>query len=166
MTFADLVAGESVFVDANILVYHFGPHPVFGAACNDLIRRIENQELRGFTSTHTLGEVAHALMIAEALSLPGWTAGKVKKRLRQQPGALQGLMRFRIAVETVLRSALQVLTVAPSLLGTAAVLSQQHGILTNDALVVAVMQANGLTRLASHDADFDRVPGLTRYAPA
>jgi predicted nucleic acid-binding protein len=38
--------------------------------------------------------------------------------------------------------------------------------LTNDAMVVAVMRANGLTNLANHDADFDRVPGLTRYAPA
>src|SRR5262245_30810139 len=34
------------------------------------------------------------------------------------------------------------------------------------ARVVAVMQANGLTHLASHDSDFDRLPGITRYAPA
>jgi predicted nucleic acid-binding protein len=68
-------------------------------------------------------------------------------------------------VEAVLQSSLQVLTIPPSLLGAATVLSQRHGLLTNDALVVAVMQANGLTRLASHDADFDRVPGVTRYAP-
>jgi hypothetical protein len=32
--------------------------------------------------------------------------------------------------------------------------------------VVVSMQQQGLTHLASHDADFDRVPGLTRYAPA
>ncbi|TMQ32137.1 MAG: type II toxin-antitoxin system VapC family toxin [Planctomycetota bacterium] len=38
-------------------------------------------------------------------------------------------------------------------------------LLTNDALLVAVMQANGFTKLASHDNDFDRVPGMTRYAP-
>jgi predicted nucleic acid-binding protein len=31
---------------------------------------------------------------------------------------------------------------------------------------LAVMQANGLTKLVSSDADFDRVPGLLRYAPA
>jgi hypothetical protein len=31
---------------------------------------------------------------------------------------------------------------------------------------VTVMQTSGLSRLASCDADFDRVPGLTRYAPA
>ena len=58
------------------------------------------------------------------------------------------------------------MTVSPTLLATAAALCQQLGLLTNDALVVAVMQAHGLTKLASLDADFDRVPGLTRYAPA
>jgi predicted nucleic acid-binding protein len=30
---------------------------------------------------------------------------------------------------------------------------------------VALMRANGLTHLASNDADFDRVPGITRFAP-
>ena len=29
--------------------------------------------------------------------------------------------------------------------------------------IVAVMQTNVLTKLASNDADFDRVPGITRY---
>ena len=35
-----------------------------------------------------------------------------------------------------------------------------------DTRLVAVMQAHGLTKLASNDPDFDRVPALTRYAPA
>jgi predicted nucleic acid-binding protein len=52
------------------------------------------------------------------------------------------------------------------MLATAAALSQQIGLLTNDALIVAVMQAHGLSRVASNDSDFDRVPGLMRYAPA
>ena len=56
------------------------------------------------------------------------------------------------------------LTVA-DLIATAASLGQQQGLLTNDALIVAVMLANGLSKIASNDADFDRVPGLTRYAP-
>jgi predicted nucleic acid-binding protein len=165
MILADLLAGESVFLDANIWIYHFGPHPTFGPACSQLIQRIETRQLQGFTSTHVLGEVAHQLMIVEASARPGWAPGKVRQRLRQQPGALQTLTRFRTAVETVLQSSVQVLTIAPSLLANAAALSQQHGLLTNDALIVAVMQANGLSKLASHDADLDRVPGLTRYAP-
>ncbi|MCY2993431.1 MAG: PIN domain-containing protein [Planctomycetota bacterium] len=41
----------------------------------------------------------------------------------------------------------------------------EYELLSGDALIVAVMHAHGLTRLASHDADFDRVSWLTRYAP-
>ena len=44
-------------------------------------------------------------------------------------------------------------------------LSRQMGLLSNDALIVAVMQANGLSKLASSDQDFDRIPWLTRYEP-
>ena len=61
---------------------------------------------------------------------------------------------------------IQLLTIAPSLIATAAAVSQQTGLLSNDALIVAVMQQHGLTELASHDTDFDRVPGVTRYSPS
>ena len=59
----------------------------------------------------------------------------------------------------------QILTIPADMVEKAAGLSQQFGLLSNDALIVAVMQANGLTKLASADTDFDRVSGLTRYAP-
>jgi predicted nucleic acid-binding protein len=89
----------------------------------------------------------------------------VTQRLRQQPTVIQSLSRFRVAVESIFNSRIQILIISDTLIASAAVLSQQIGLLSNDALVVAVMQANGLTKLASHDTDFDRAPGLTRYAP-
>jgi predicted nucleic acid-binding protein len=58
-----------------------------------------------------------------------------------------------------------VLTIPVPLIAAGARSRQQTGLLSNDALIVAVMQANGLTRLASSDHDFDRVPGLSRYEP-
>jgi predicted nucleic acid-binding protein len=166
MTFADLVAGAHVFVDANSLIYHFSPHPVFGSACKQLVADIENQTLFGYTSPHIVGEVSHALMIIEALSLPGWGVSNVPKRLKKQPVAVQQLTRFQQAVEDIFQSRLQVLSIRPDLLLKAVVLSRQFGLLTNDALLVAIMQDHGLTALASHDADFDRVPGIMRYSPA
>ena len=39
MTFADLVRGASFFVDANIFVFHFQPHALFGLSCTDLLQR-------------------------------------------------------------------------------------------------------------------------------
>ena len=47
----------------------------------------------------------------------------------------------------------------------AADICRQTGLLYNDALLVATMREHGLTLLASNDADLDRVPGITRYAP-
>lgn len=44
MTFADLSKGDVVFLDANTLVYHFTSNRLFGAACSQLLQRIENQE--------------------------------------------------------------------------------------------------------------------------
>ncbi len=164
MTFADLLAGASIFLDANTLVYHFGPHPVFGPACNQLLQRIENGELAGFTSTPVLSELAHRLMTFEASALFGWPS-KIVDRLKQNPAAVGQLTRFRQAVAKVPQFNIKVLIIPEPLVETAAAISQQTGLLSNDALIVAIMQAHGLTNLASHDADFDRVPGLTRYAP-
>jgi predicted nucleic acid-binding protein len=147
------------------MVYHFGSHPLLEPACTQLLERIEKQELTAFTSTHVLSEAAHRLMTLEASTHFGWTS-KVVQHLKQQPATIQHLSAFRQAVEKVPQLGIQVLTIAPDLIATAAAFSQQYGLLSNDALIVAVMQANGLAHLASNDADFDRVPGLTRYAPA
>jgi predicted nucleic acid-binding protein len=165
MTFADLQAGDSIFVDANTLVYHFSAHATFGPACTQLLQRIENRELLGFTSTAVLDEAMHRLMTTEASSRFDWPFAGIGNRLRANPAEVQKLHVFRRAVADVLQSSIQVLMIPPVMLLTAAVLCQQIGLLTNDGLIVAVMQANGLTRIASHDADFDRVPGITRYAP-
>lgn len=105
-------------------------------------------------------------MTIEARSKLGWTAGKVVGRLKQNPAALKGLTAHRIAIHEILQSRIQILTVSPAILAAGSALTQQHGLLTNDALIVAMMQHQGLTNLASEDADFDRVPGITRYAPA
>ena len=85
MIFADLPQGESVFLDADTLVYHFQPHAVFGAACTDLIERIEHQELAGYSSTHILSEMAHRLMTLEACARFGWPYAGIAQRLRLIP---------------------------------------------------------------------------------
>ncbi|MGO8747748.1 MAG: type II toxin-antitoxin system VapC family toxin [Thermoguttaceae bacterium] len=166
MTFDDLPAGVSAFLDANSLVYPFAPEPVFGPPCAQLLRRIENQELLAFTATHVLSEVAHRLMAIEAVQKFGWPVRGIAQRLRQHPAHVQQLRTFHQTVERILQSRVRILAVSPPWIATAAILSQQTGRLSNDALIVAVMQNHGLVNLASNDADFDRMPGLTRYAPA
>jgi predicted nucleic acid-binding protein len=166
MTFADLHAGDSVFVDANTLVYHCTLDPSHGSACTDLLDQIGRGVITGSSSTHILGEVAHRLMALEASRLLGRQLTGMAYYLNKHPAEIQRLSGFRQAIVDISAGSLQILTIPTALVVTAAALSQQIGLLSNDALVVAIMLANGLNKIASNDTDFDRVPSLTRYAPA
>jgi predicted nucleic acid-binding protein len=165
MTFPDLVTGDSVFVDANTLIYHCTQDPIFGTACTGLLDRIGRGEIAGFTSTHVLLEVCHRLMTLEAARRLGKPPGTMVKFLKSHLDEIRRLTSYRQAIEDLCHSQLQILTISAALVATTAALSQQIGLLTNDAAVVALMQAHGLSKLANNDPDFDRVPGITRYAP-
>src|SRR5438132_7353575 len=142
MIFADLLVGDSVFLDANTFVYHFAPHPVFRSACTLLLDRAGRAEIVVFTSTHILSEVAHRLMTFEAAAVLGWPNKGVVKRLKQHPNELAKLVAFRQAIEDIPKLGIQVLMIPPHLIAAAASISQQTGLLSNDALITAVMQAH------------------------
>jgi len=96
MTFVDLPDGESVFVDANTFVYHFQPHPTWGAACNQFMSRIEQGRLVGCTSPQILGDVAHRLMTMAGRFLACqelWTTEAVLlPAVRSQRSVVSGLV--------------------------------------------------------------------------
>src|SRR5205823_5551192 len=123
----DLAAGEAVFLDANPLVYHFAPHPVLGTACHQLVQRIANGDLIGFTSTPVLSELAHRLMTVEASALFGWPS-KIVDHLKHNPAAVGQLSLFRQAVAKVPQLGIRVLTIPETLVEVAAVISQQTGL--------------------------------------
>ncbi|MGH7170894.1 MAG: type II toxin-antitoxin system VapC family toxin [Gemmataceae bacterium] len=165
MTFLDLVAGDAVFLDANTFVYHFAPDPRWSNSCGQLLQRIQNQEIAGHTSAAILGEVAHRLMTIAARARHRWSSGKLVHHLKKSPHLVQTLTNSEAAVASIVGSRVHVFPVDAGLVVAAAAVSRQTGLLTNDALTVALMQAHGLTKLASNDPDFDGVTGITRYAP-
>ena len=94
MTFTDIPAGASVFVDANTLVYHFMPEPDLGPACRDRLERFARQELVGVTSAHVVTNVAHRIMTLEAVALFGWPTGGIAQRLQRHADQLRQLTRL------------------------------------------------------------------------
>ena len=105
-------------------------------------------------------------LAASAARVFGWPLTGITRRLRQNPTEIQKLTGFRQAIDQVPRLGIEVLPIDRHLPPLAAALSQVHGLLTNDALIVATMQDQAIKHIASHDPDFDRVPGIMRYAPA
>ncbi len=165
MTFDAIPAGSAIFLDANTLVYAFTADPRFGPACETLLKRIENNELQGFTSAHVLSEMAHRLMTLEASSTLRRVLAGLANWLKRHPKEVQILNAYRNAIDELSTLPITILPVTGAHVSLAADVSRSYGLLTNDALVVVIMQQHGLTCIASNDSDFDRIPGLTRYAP-
>lgn len=122
--------------------------------------------MRGFTSAAVLSDGAHRMMTIEAMQRFGWPIAGIAARLRNNHAQIANLTQFQQAIEMVPQLGIHVWDVTLDLVLTAAKLSSQLELLSGDALIVAMMQAHGLSSLASNDADFDRVRGLARYAPA
>jgi predicted nucleic acid-binding protein len=163
--FDDLLSGAAVFVDANCLVYAVSADPRYGPACKRLLDRIDHQDLQGFTSAHVLGEMAHRVMTLEAAARFAHPLAGMANWLRRHPAEVQQLSLHRRAIDDVRAAKVQVLSVAGDDVSRAADLSTPFGLLSSDALIVIVMQRHVLSELASLDSDFDRVPGINRYAP-
>lgn len=129
MTFAQIPHGERLFIDANPLVYFFNADPMYGAACQLLMTRIEHQEISAFTSTQELSDVAHRVMCYEAMQRFGRTPQGLAAKLKGHPTELKLLIQFRRAVDALLSSRIQMLTTPPSMVLAAADLSILHGFL-------------------------------------
>lgn len=165
VTFDSIPAGSAVFIDANCLIYEATAHPVYGPACQRLLERIENKEIAGFTSAQVLCEMSHRLMTIEAASLLSRPLAGITNWLRRHASEITRLTDHRKAIDGLAAIPVTVLPVSGAHVSRAADTSVAHGLLTNDALVVVVMNDNGLAILASLDSDFDKVPGIVRYAP-
>ena len=166
MTFVSILSGAAIFLDANSFIYHFTNDSAYGPACTRLVKRVELRDLSGFTSAHVLADVAHRLMTLEAINLKGWPQACIAARLRKHHVEIPKLGVYHQAIARIPLLGIQVLPVTHPQVEAATRLSGPYELLTGDALVVAVMRQQGLTDLASADDDFDRVKGLTRYAPA
>lgn len=165
MTFADIPSGTSVFPDANTFVYACAPDPQLGPACLELLERVEQSDVLGFTSTHVLSDVAHRLMTLEACTVLGWSFQRIAQRLHQHRDEIPQLQRFRQAIENIIATGIQFLPVGALHIAGAAAASQSYRLLSGDALCVVLMQERGIASLASHDTDFDSVPGIVRFGP-
>src|ERR1700751_2339991 len=153
MTFDQLPANSAVFLDANTFVYAILGHSTYGMNCIALLERVERQEVQGFSSSHVLSHTVHRVMTLEACDRFGWPAQGIANRLRRHPAEVQQLLIPRRAGDEIQVARVTVLPVAAQQVSQAVDLSRQYGLLSGDALIVAVMRDQGITQLASLDAD-------------
>lgn len=161
---ATLPSHRSVFIDANIFIYHFTQSPLT-TACTAFLQRVEDGEVRGLTSVVTLTEVAHRLMLLEAIHVFHLPSRTAVRTLKEHPELVQQLSQYKTATEKIPAFNVAIEPITPGHLRAAQTLSTTYGVLTNDSLIAAVMQELALTELASNDPDLSCLPHLTLWQP-
>ncbi len=161
---ATISSGCRVFIDANIFIYHFTVTPL-SPACTAFLKRVEVGDLSGITSVVTLAEVAHRLMILEAIQAHGLKPNVAVRSLKENPSLVRQLSKYRIATDMVSTFNVAIEAVTAAQLRTAQEISATLGLLTNDSLAASTMQSLSLTDFASNDEDFSAVPGVIVWRP-
>ena len=162
MRLESLPEGARVFVDANIFIYHFS-----GASleCQAFFQRCESGQIEAFTGVHIVLEVAHRLMMLEALQKGLITRGQPARKLREQPEIVKALQAYNQSVRQIPRLNVRVEAITSTEVRASEAVRIQEGLMTNDSVTVALMQQLDLNAIATADADFNNVSGLQVYQP-
>ena len=162
MTFSGIALGTELYIDANIFVYASN-----GASreCRDLLGRCERGEIEAYTGVHVLLEVAHRLMMIEAVDKGLVTPGNVPRKLRRRPELVSRLRDYSDAIRYILEIGIEILQVDAETLRMSASLRAQTGFLVNDAVSLAMMRRLDIRAIATNDMDFQRIEGLEVHIP-
>ena len=159
---ADLPSGTIIFIDANCLVYHFfNTYP----SCTHMLQRAERGDINVLTSVSVVAELRHRLMMLEGAQQFHLPIGTIREHLRRHPERIRLLTKCHEAIESLPALRIEILPISWELLLASQRISAEEGLLTNDALLIAVMRERRLTHLASNDADFARLRDITLWRP-
>lgn len=163
MNLDDIPAGSLCVVDTNVLIYaEQGVSP----QAQRFVRRCSGGELKAVLPQTVWQELAHKLMLAEAMMRGLTSGGNPAARLAAKPESIRGLTLHRAKVKSLLDlgfgfEACQL----TDLTERAFALQEKHGLLTNDAVVLAVAQRLKADALVSSDKAFRGITEPAVYYP-
>ena len=165
VSIAQVPAEISIFIDANIFIYHFIYKTPESQWCTSLLKKIEDEEIKGYTSTVVLAEISHRLMVFEAIEKYKLNSKNAVRFLKEHPGKVKTLHKHFKAVDEIKEMGIHIITVRPEDIFASQVLPKKYGFLTNDSINLHLMLRDSIFNLASNDLDFERVDFLTIYKP-
>jgi predicted nucleic acid-binding protein len=162
MKLEDVPEGGRIFVDANILIYHFSG---ISFDCRSFLERCESRQIDAFTGVHIILEVTHRLMILEAQNKGLISGSQPARKLKEKPDIIKSLSDYNRSVRQIPKMGIRITGLSPTIIRVSETVRTQHGLMTNDSVTVALMRKRNLTNIATHDSDLKHIPGLTVYRP-
>jgi len=153
--------GSDVLIDANIFIYGITNQ---SPQCRNFLTRCSNEQVFGITLFEVVNNATHAFMLAEAKAKK-LSMGKPREYLAKNPNEVRKLTSYWANTERVLALNLIFLPCEEEILIGAQRVRLQSGLLTNDSVIVSTMREYGISKIATNDALFDSVLGVSVFRP-
>lgn len=164
---SDLEDGSSVFIDANIFVYHFSKKSKYNLDITNFLERIEKGRLKGFTSIQVIQETSHRLMIFEAATLlEKFNLKDLVYYLKVHPETIKKMEIHQSVPAQIVSFGLEIVSPDMNTVIRSQKMKNRYGFLTNDALNLQIMEDLEISNIASNDSDFERVDFVNLYRPS
>jgi predicted nucleic acid-binding protein len=162
MRLAEIQAGEWVVIDTNILVY---ANQGRSRECLEFLGRCASGELRGIVPVPMVAELVHALMLIEARENNWIERANPSRALSERPDLVRRLSRYETQMREFFGIGLRIEPATSADIIEAVRIQRETGLLTNDALLLAVARRLNVEAVASADRAIARAPGFAVYAP-
>lgn len=88
------------------------------------------------------------------------------KYLKQHPDSVKQLTKHLVVPGKIAEFNIEIEQITPKIIEESQAVKAQYGFLSNDALILRLMETLGLSMLASNDLDFRRVDRIKLYLPS
>lgn len=153
---------QTVIIDTNILFYASQRNSM---QCVNFLEICAAGDISGIIPVHILAELTHVLMLAEARDLGLIKGSNPAKQLSQAPNKVKTLYRYEGLIRDLLSIGFRIETIEKSDFFTAISIQRLYGLLTNDALLIAVAKRLRVSAVASADNVFEYVKDISLYKP-
>ncbi len=161
----ELPDGARCFVDSTIFYYALVPTASVSEHCLGFFDRAIASRLTLLAGMAVLSDAVHKVMISEVAQLTGRDRAGMIGYLNQHPEIIARLTEYPQAMERLSVVPMEILPIDAPLLREATHIAVENRLLTNDAVIVALLQRHGLTDLVTNDDDFDGLPGIRIWKP-
>lgn len=162
MNLSRIPSKQTIIIDTNIFIY---ANQRSSNQCVKLLEKCAKDELHGIVPTNILAEVMHVLMLVEARDIGLIKGSNPAKKLSEQPQKVKALTRYESLIRDLLAIGIKLESLQREDFLTAMNLQRQYGLLTNDALFLAVAMRLRVTAIVSADMVFKDIQGIIHYLP-
>lgn len=162
-SFPSIRPGAWVAIDTNILIY---ANQRRSPECADLLKRCAAGEFQGIVPMPMVAELVHALMLIEARENNWIDRANAARSLAEHPDLIRRLTRYELQMREFFGIGLRIEPVGAGDVLEAMRIQREAGLLTNDALLLAVARRLNCEAVASADKTIVAAPGFAVFSPS